>query len=46
MRTPAGTFTDAIKVRDFNPLDGSKGTKAYARNVGLIQDGPLLLLSY
>jgi hypothetical protein len=22
----AGTFTDTITVRDFNPLDGSKGT--------------------
>jgi hypothetical protein len=41
---PAGTFTDTITVRDFNPLDGSKGTKVYARNVGLIQDGPLGLL--
>ena len=41
---PAGTFTDTITVRDFNPLDRSKGTKVYARNVGLIQDGPLGLL--
>ena len=43
---PAGTFTDAITVRDFNPLDGSKGTKVYAPNVGLVVDGPLELTSY
>ena len=45
VEVPAGTFTDTITVRDFNPLDGSKGTKVYARGVGLIQDGPLGLLS-
>jgi hypothetical protein len=38
---PAGTFTDTIIVRDFNPLDGSRGTKAYARDLGLVRDGPL-----
>jgi hypothetical protein len=43
VKTPAGTFTDTIKTRDFNPLDGSRGTKSYASGVGLIQDGPLLL---
>jgi hypothetical protein len=43
VKTPAGTFTDTIQTRDFNPLDGSRGTKAYASGVGLIQDGPLLL---
>jgi hypothetical protein len=42
---PAGTFTDTIIVRDFNPLDGSRGTKAYARDVGLVRDGPLDLVS-
>jgi hypothetical protein len=31
---PAGTFTDAITVRDFNPLDGSRGTKVYAPTLG------------
>jgi hypothetical protein len=46
VRTPEDTFTDTITVRDFNPLDGSRGTKAYARNVGLVQDGPLLLSSF
>jgi hypothetical protein len=46
VRTPARTFTDTLRVRDFNPLDGSRGTKSYARDVGLIQDATLLLLSY
>jgi hypothetical protein len=44
--TPAGTFTDTLRVRDFNPLDGSRGVKSYARNVGVIHDGPLLLSSF
>jgi hypothetical protein len=46
VKAPAGTFTDTIRVRDFNPLDRSRGAKSYARNVGLIHDGPLLLLSF
>jgi hypothetical protein len=46
VRVPAGTFTDAITVRDFNPLDGSRGTKVYAPDVGLVRDGPLDLVSY
>lgn len=35
---------DTITVRDFNPLDGSKGTKEYQAGVGLIRDGPLDLV--
>ncbi len=46
VRVPAGTFTDTITVRDFNALDGSRGTKVYARNVGLVIDGPLDLIRY
>jgi hypothetical protein len=42
---PAGTFPDTITVRDFNPLDRSRGTKIYA-HVGLIVDGPLDLIDY
>jgi hypothetical protein len=41
--TVDGTVANTITVRDFNPLDGSKGTKVYAEGVGLIQDGPLRL---
>ena len=44
--TPAATFTDTLRVRDFNPLDGSRGFKSYARNIGLIHDGPLLLMGF
>lgn len=44
-KTPVGTFSNAIVVRDFNPLDGSKGTKVYAPGVGLVIDGPLELIS-
>jgi hypothetical protein len=43
---PAGTFPDTIRVRDFNPLDGSQGIKVYARGVGLIRDASLDLISY
>ena len=46
VKVPAGTFSDAIVVRDFNQLDGSKGTKVYAPDVGLIRDGPLDLIAY
>jgi hypothetical protein len=45
-KVPAGTFTDALTVREFNPLDGSRGTKVYAPGVGLVVDGPLELISY
>lgn len=37
---PAGTFTDTLTIVDRNPLDGDQGTKVYARDVGLIIDGP------
>jgi hypothetical protein len=46
VKTPAGTFTNANIVRDYNPLDGSKDSKVYAPGVGLILDGPLELISY
>jgi hypothetical protein len=46
VRVPAGTFTDAMTVRDFNPLDGSRGTKVYAPGVGLVDDDGLTLISY
>lgn len=45
-KTPAGTFTNALLVRDYNPLDGSSGTKLYVAGVGLVVDGPLELISY
>jgi hypothetical protein len=42
---PAGTFHDTIRLREFNPLDGGKGYKAYTRGVGLIVDDKLVLVS-
>jgi hypothetical protein len=42
---PDGRVVNTITVRDFNPLDGSRGTKLYGQGVGLIEDGPLRLLS-
>jgi hypothetical protein len=41
---PDGRVVDTIVVRDFNPLNGSRGTKVYGQGVGLIEDGPLRLL--
>lgn len=46
IKVPAGTFTETIKARDRNPLDGSSGIKFYARGVGLIVDGPVKLVRY
>jgi hypothetical protein len=42
---PDGTVVNTITVRDFNPLDRSRGTQVYGLGVGLIEDGPLRLLS-
>lgn len=42
---PAGRFTETIRVRESNPLDGSKDYKVYAAGVGLIVDGTVELLS-
>ena len=39
------TYPETIRIREFNPLDGGKGFKVYARNVGLIVDGPVELVS-
>jgi hypothetical protein len=43
---PVGTFDDAVRFRDFNPLDGSKCFKWYAHDVGIVVDGPLSLIRY
>jgi hypothetical protein len=45
LTVPAGTFTNTVKVRDVNPLDGSHGVKVYAPGFGIIRDGPLDLIS-
>ncbi len=47
MKTPAGTFSDCIKVEETSGLDAAeKGYKTYAPGVGLIQDEDLLLTGY
>jgi hypothetical protein len=43
---PAGTFDDTVRMEDASPIDGSRGTKVYARGIGLIVDGPAQLTRY
>lgn len=43
---PAGTFDDAIRVRELNPLDGDKGYKIFVAEVGLVIDGPAELVTF
>ncbi|MBA2632362.1 MAG: hypothetical protein H0U86_05100 [Chloroflexi bacterium] len=43
---PFGSFTETIRFREFNPLDGEKDYKVYAAGVGLIIDGVAELLSF
>jgi len=43
---PAGTFEQTATLRDGSPLDGSSGEKVYARDIGLIVDGPARLTRY
>ena len=43
---PAGTFEETATLRDGSPLDGSSGEKVYARDIGLIVDGPARLTRY
>jgi hypothetical protein len=44
--TPVGRFTEVIRIRESNPLDGGFDFKVYAKDVGLLVDGPLSLVSY
>lgn len=46
VRVPAGTFDDTATLLDGSPLDGSQGTKVYARGIGLIVDGSARLTRY
>jgi hypothetical protein len=44
--TPAGTFEKCLKTEETTPLEpGDKEYKLYAPGVGLVQDGPLSLVS-
>lgn len=43
---PAGTFTETIRVREFNPLDEDKGYKIFAFGTGLIVDDVVELVEF
>ena len=46
VRTPAGAFTNVLKMEETTPLEpNAKEAKYYAAGVGLIQDGDLKLVS-
>ncbi len=46
LRTPAGLFTDCLKIEETSPLESGASYKTYAPGVGLIQDEDLLLTHY
>lgn len=46
VEVPFGTFTENIRLREFNPLDGDKGYKVFAAGTGLVIDGPLELVDF
>jgi hypothetical protein len=47
LTTGAGTFAHCLRVRETTPLEpGAKEFKRYARNIGLIEDGKLTLVSH
>lgn len=47
MKTPAGTFTNCLKMEETTPLEPkNKEYKIYAPGVGLIRDGDLLLVKH
>ena len=46
-QTPAGEFTNCLKVEETTPLEpDEKEYKRYARGIGLVQDGSLKLVKY
>ncbi|MGE5198321.1 MAG: hypothetical protein ACM3H9_01680 [Rhodospirillaceae bacterium] len=44
--TPAGTFGQCLKTAETTPLEPGREFKLYAPGVGLVADGPLVLVSY
>lgn len=44
--TPAGTFTATVRIRESGGDPGDFDFKVFARNVGILVDGPLSLISY
>jgi hypothetical protein len=43
VKVPYGRFTETLRVREYNPLDGDVGFKVFAEDVGLVVDGRLAL---
>ena len=46
VKTPAGTFTGCLKVKETTPLEPGVGYKLYAPEIGLVQDGALKLVRH
>ena len=47
LKTPAGEFKEAVKTEETTPLEaGAKEYKLFAKGVGIIQDGELLLVKF
>ncbi len=46
IKTPAGDFSNCLKVWEENPLDGDSEIKTFAPGVGLVQDEGLLLVKH
>jgi hypothetical protein len=44
--TPAGTFTETVRIRESAGDPGDFDFKVFAKNVGILTDGPLSLVSY
>lgn len=45
--TPAGVFENCLKMRETTPLElFVRDTKVYARGIGIVEDGPLKLVSH
>jgi hypothetical protein len=47
LRTPGGAFNECLRVAETNPLEGgAREFKIYAPGVGLVKDGPLVLVEF
>jgi len=44
IKTPAGKFTNCLKVKETTPLERGVGYKIYAPEIGLVSDGELKLV--
>jgi hypothetical protein len=45
--TPAGVFERCLRMRETTPLERfARDTKVYAAGIGIVEDGPLKLVSH